>query len=152
MAAEKSILILGLVSFHSTDGGKTWTELGEDSMTMLSWIPAVAVDENTFFKEGISGLTRSTDAGQSWHPFMSGMVSTSLFNLVGFKNELYTSTSNGVAKSTDGGELWKDIPLNSGALTLKPPEDAFRVTLGFPKLAIADGVLYGSRSDFSPRA
>ena len=150
LAAEKSILILGLVSFHSTDGGKTWTELGEDSMTMLSWIPAVAVDENTFFKEGISGLTRSTDAGQSWHPFMGGMVSTSLFNLVGFKNGLYTSTSNGVAKSTDGGELWKDIPLNSGALTLKPPEDAFRVTLGFPKLAIADGALYGAAVTLVP--
>ena len=150
LAAEKSILILGLVSFHSTDGGNTWTELGEDSMTMLSWIPAVAVDENTFFKEGISGLTCSTDGGQSWHPFMGGMVSTSLFNLVGFKNELYTSISNGVAKSTDGGESWKDIPLNSGALTLKPPEDAFRVTLGFPKLAIADGVLYGAAATLVP--
>ena len=150
LAAQKSILVLGLVSFHSTDGGKTWTELGQDSMTMLSWTPAVAVDENTFLKEGVSGLTRSTDAGQSWHPFMSGMVSTSLFNLVGFKNELYTSISNGVAKSTDGGESWKDIPLNSGDLTLKPPENAYRQTLSFPKLAIADGALYGAAATLVP--
>ena len=150
LAAQKSILILGLVSFHSTDGGKTWTELGQDSTIILSWIPAIAVDENTFFKEGISGLTRSTDAGQSWHPFMSGMVSSSLFNLVRFKNELYTSISNGVAKSTDGGESWKDIPLNSGELALIPPKNAFRLTLAFPKLAIADGVLYGAAATLVP--
>ncbi len=150
LAAQKSTLILGLVSFHSTDGGKTWTELGQDSMTMLSWIPAVAVDENTFLKEGTSGLTRSTDGGQSWHPFMNGMVSTSLFNLVGFKNELYTSISNGVAKSTDGGESWKDIPLNSGELALIPPKNAFRLKLIFPKLAIADGVLYGAAATLVP--
>ena len=150
LAAEKSILILGLISFHSTDGGKTWTELGQDSMTIISWIPAVAVDENTFFKEGTSGLTRSTDGGQSWHPFMNGMVSTSLFNLVGFKNELYTSISNGVSKSTDGGESWKDIPLNSGDLALIPPKNAFRLKLIFPKLAIADGVLYGAAATLVP--
>ena len=148
LAAKKSILILGLISFHSTDGGETWTELGQDSMTILSWIPAIAVDENTFFKVGIPGLTRSTDGGQSWHPFMTGMVGTNLFNLVGFKNELYTSFSNGVTKSANGGESWKDILVNPGELTLKPVENDYQ--LSFPKLAIADGILYGAAATLVP--
>ena len=148
LAAEQSILVLGLISFHSTDGGKTWTELGRDSMTILSWIPAVAVDEKTFFKVEIPGLTRSTDGGKSWHSFTNGIIGTSIRNLVGLKNEFYTSTSKGIAKSTDGGESWKNLDVNSGELTLKPAEKPY--SIGFPKLAIADGVLYGSASTLVP--
>ena len=147
LVAGESILVLGLISFHSTDGGKTWTELGRDSMTILSWFPAVAVEENTFFKAGISGLTRSTDGGESWHPFMNGIVGTTIFNLMALKNELYTSTAKGVSKSSDGGESWKDIPMDSGELTLKPIEKkSSTYPLIFPKLAIADDVLYGISS------
>ena len=87
LAAEQSILILGMASFHSTDGGKTWTELGRDSMTMLSWIPAVAVNEKTFLKVEIPGLARSTDGGKSWHSFTNGIIGTSIRNLVELKNE-----------------------------------------------------------------
>ena len=148
LAAGKSLLILGMVSFHSTDGGKTWTELGRDSMTILSWIPAVAVNEKTFLKVEISGLTRSTDGGKSWHSFTNGIISTSISNLVGFKNEFYTSTSKGIAKSTDGGESWKDVDVNSGELTLRPAEQSY--SLIFPKLAIADSVLYGAASTLVP--
>ena len=115
LAAEKGILVLGMVSFHSSDGGKTWTELGKDSMTILSWTPAVAVNENTFLKAGVSGLIRSIDGGESWHPFMDGIAGIAVFNLVGFKNEIYTSTTKGISKSSDGGESWKDIPMASTA-------------------------------------
>ena len=147
LAFGKRILALGMVSFHSTDLGNTWTELSRDAMTILSSSPAVAVDENTFFRMGTE-LTRSTDGGESWHPFMKGIIGTSIFNLVGFKNELYTITTNGVSKSSDGGESWQDIPMDSGELTLKPVEKE-RSTYPsiFPQLAIADGVLYGITSD-----
>ena len=148
LAAGQSILILGIVSFHSTDGGKTWIELGRDSTIILSWIPAVAVDEKTFLKVEIPGMTRSTDGGKSWHSFTNGIIGTSMHNLVGLKNEFYTSTSKGIAKSTDGGESWKNVDVNSGELTLKPPEMPH--SLSFPKLAIADGVLYGSASTLVP--
>ena len=154
LAAGKSILILGMVSFHSTDGGKTWTELGRDSMTMLSWIPAVAVDEKTFLKVELPGLTRSTDGGKSWHSFTNGIIGTSIRNLVGLENEFYTSISEGIAKSTDGGESWKNVDVNSGELTLKgelTPKPEMKInSLIYPKLAIADGVLYGSASTLVP--
>ena len=147
LAFGKSVLALGMVSFRSTDLGNTWTELSRDAMMTSSSSPAVAVDKNTFFRVG-SELTRSTDGGESWHPFMKGIVGTSIFSLVGFKNELYTITTKGVSKSSDGGESWKDIPMDSGELTLKPVEKA-RSTYPsiFPQLAIADGVLYGITSD-----
>ena len=147
LAAGQTILILGLASFHSTDGGKTWTELGQDARTVLSWIPAVAVDEKTFLKIEVPGLTRSTDGGKSWHSFTNGIIGTSR-NLVGLKNEFYTSTSKGIAKSTDGGASWKNLDVNSGELTLKPAEKPD--SIGFPKLAIADGVLYGSAATLVP--
>ena len=155
VAAGKSVLALAMMgSFRSTDGGKTWTEFGFDFKTSdmnsmmnsvtLSIFPTVAVNEHTFLKTGPTGLTRSTDGGESWHPFMNGIVSTQIFNLVGFKNELYTSTATGLTKSTDGGEIWKPLPMNSGELTLKPTEKANAINmLVFPKLAIAGDVLYG---------
>ena len=140
-AAGNTILTFGVMSFRSTDGGKTWTE----SDTDMSLSTTVAVDENIFFT---SGLKRSIDGGESWHSFTHGIVGTSIFNLARLKNELYTSTSEGVMKSTDGGASWKNLPLNSGELTLKPAEKAYRLI--FPRLAIADGGLYGAAATLVP--
>ena len=152
LATGNSILALGMVSFRSTDGGKTWTELSRDSMTILSWTPAVAVDENTFFKVETPGLTRSTDGGESWHLFTDGIVSTNIYNLRRFKDELYTSTSKGAFKSSDGAELWKDVPMDFGWFTLKPTKKASSTKpLIFPKLTIADGILYGAATASVPQ-
>ena len=163
VAAGKTVLALGMmINFRSTDSGKTWTEFGFDfktadmnsltnamwSSATLSMFPAIAVNESTILKAGILGLTRSTDVGESWQPFMNGIVGTQIFNLVGFKNELYTSTATGLTKSTDGGETWKKLPMNSGELTLKPTEDTNAINmLIFPKLAIANASLYGIASE-----
>ena len=146
LATGNAVLALSMISFRSTDGGKTWTEFGFNPDTMTSSIfPAVAVDENTIFKSVPSELTRSTDGGESWHPFTDGIVSSNIFNLMRFKDELYTSTSTGVFKSTDGSESWKKLPLSSGELTLKLIEkDTPTKRLISPKLAIADNVLYGA--------
>ncbi|RKU14274.1 hypothetical protein C6503_15325 [Candidatus Poribacteria bacterium] len=137
-AVGNTILVSGVISFRSTDGGKTWTE----SDTDLTTSAIAAVDENTFFKVGTTELTRSTDGGESWHSFTNGLVDVSISNLVGFKNAIYTSNSNGVMKSVNGGESWKNIPLSSGELTLKPAEKTY--SLISPKLVSADGGLYGA--------
>ena len=149
LAAGNAVLILDMLSFRSTDGGKTWTEFGFNSDIVVPTIsPSVAVDENTIFRDGTSGLLRSTDGGESWHSFINGIVGTRIFNLVGFKNELYTSPSTGVSKSSDGGESWKKLTFGSDELTLKLSENTH--SLISPKLAIADGVLYGAASTFVP--
>lgn len=163
VAAGKTVLALGMmINFRSTDSGKTWTEFGFDfktadmnaltnamwSSATLSMFPAIAVNESTILKAGVLGLTRSTDGGESWQPFMNGIVGTQIFNLVGFKNELYTSTATGVTKSTDSGETWKPLSMSSGELTLKQAEKTKPINmLIFPKLAIANDSLYGIASE-----
>lgn len=141
VSAGNAVLALGMINFHSTDGGNTWTEFGFNSdEMMLDIFPAVAVDENTIFKTGPSELKRSTDGGESWHLFTDGIVGTNVFNLVGFNNELYTPASKGVAKSSDGGGSWNKLTVGTGELTLKPTEkDSPLIS---PRFTIADGVLY----------
>ena len=153
LAAENAVLVLGMLSFHSMDNGKTWTEFGFNPNIVIPTIsPSVAVNENTIFRDSTSGLMRSTDGGESWQPFMNGIVGTSIFNLVGFKNELYTSTSDGVSKSSDGGESWKKLTLSSGELTLKPAEkDDPTNRLISSALATTDGVLYGAAPALVPK-
>ena len=163
LAAGDTVLALGfMVNFRSTDAGKTWTDLGfgfdKDTFDMnammnsvtLSVFPAVTVDENTFIKAGVVGLTRSTDGGKSWLPFMKGIVGTHIFNLVAFKNAIYTSTMTGVSKSIDGGNSWQTLSLNAGELTLKPSEKGGPShLLVASKLLVSEGVLYGITPDLS---
>ena len=158
LAVGNDISVLGMMNFHSTDCGKTWTEFESrhnkwDMNSIMNTMTAnisdtIALDEKTILTTGVFGLTRSTDGGKSWHSFVNGIVGISIFNLVGFKNEFYTSTVKGIAKSTDGGESWMYLPTDSGGLSLKPTEKTNTANLMiFPRLAIADGVLYGIASD-----
>ena len=137
-AAGNTVLVSGMINLRSTDGGTTWTESG----TNITASTLAAVDENTLFKVGSIELTRSTDGGESWHSFTNGLVDVSISNLMRFKNAIYTSNAKGVMKSIDGGASWKNLPLNSGELTLKPIEKAYRLIS--PKLVIANGGLYGA--------
>ena len=161
LAAGDTVLALGfMVNFRSTDAGKTWTDLGfgfdKDTFDMnalmnsvtLSVFPAVTVDENTFIKAGVVGLTRSIDGGKSWLPFMKGIVGTHIFNLVTFKNAIYTSTMTGVSKSIDGGNSWQTLSINAGELTPKPSEKGGPShLLVASKLLVSEGVLYGITPD-----
>ena len=158
LAAGETLLALGMMTnFRSTDAGKTWTNLGfnldtetfdmkamMDSM-MISLAPAVTVDERTFIKAGILEPTRSTDGGESWHPFTKGMINTRIFNLVADKNALYTSTITGVAKSIDGGNSWEPLRPNISAFTLQSAENDPQFNpLIFPKLSVSGDVLYAA--------
>ena len=105
----------------------------------------MAADENTFFKVGPFGVTRSTDGGKSWNLFTKGIVGTRITNLMAFRNGLYINTGTAIAKSTDGGESWIDLRINSGELTLKPvekerPTDFLIIAA---KLTISGDILYG---------
>ena len=149
LSTGNSVLALGMINFRSTDDGKTWTEFGFNSDGMISaMFDTVAVDENTIFTPTPSGLRRSTDGGESWHPFTDGIVTTNIFNLVAFQDTLYTSPSTGVAKSSDGGASWEKLTIGTGELTLTPAETSYRLIS--PKLAIADGILYGATVGLVP--
>ena len=134
--AGETLLAFGSLSgIRSKDGGKTWTNLGEIPYTP-SYAPAVALNENTIIA-GEYSIRRTTDDGESWHPFMRGMVGTEMRNLVAFKNALYVHNAGKIVKSTDGGESWTPLNFGKGVGVPRDPD--------FPdqKLVVADGVLYG---------
>ena len=155
-ATGETLLAMGLMTtLRSIDGGKTWVSSGfnpdtfdvksmMDSMMPTGLFPAIAVDENTLLKSGFFGVTRSTDDGKSWHPFMKGIVGTNISNLVAFKNALYANTIMSIAKSTDGGQSWEALRLNSGESTPKSAEEVIpNDFLVGSQLTISDDIFYG---------
>ena len=149
LAAGETILALGTTHSHSTDGGQTWTELGVDpDMQMISSLPAVAMNETTFYKAGASGIHRTTDSGKSWHLFMDGIVGTRANNLVVFNNRLYAYTGYEVYQSTDEGETWKKLLIagesaTEGTTVAPLKQDRLRVHTSFDsKLMVDRNILY----------
>ena len=110
LAADETLLALGYDQSRSTDGGETWTELEDDwNFYFTSRLPAVMVNENTYYKASVWGIHRTTDGGASWHPFMNGVTGTYMIDLVSFNNGLYAHTGYEVYQSMDGGVSWKKL-------------------------------------------
>ena len=113
LVTGKTILAQTTNRFLSRDGGQTWVDLGFDMDSfLLSGFPSVARDENTFYKAGTSGVHQTTNAGESWHLFMDGMVGTRVLDLVALNNRLYAHTGDDIVQSTNGGESWKTVQID----------------------------------------
>ena len=113
LVAGKTILAQTATRFLSRDGGQTWVDLGFDMDSfMLSGFPSVAEDENTFYKAGKLGVHRTTDAGESWHLFMTGILGTQVLDLVVLNNKLYAHTGDTLVQSMDGGRSWKTVQID----------------------------------------
>ena len=144
-AADKTLLVLSVPALRSRDSGQTWTNLGFDMNLLPSNNSSVlAVNENTFYKVGQSGIIRTTDGGDSWHPFTSGMVGTKVQDLVAFNNRLYVYTGSGFYKSVDDGNSWEEINIDYGEFTPKPTSNEDQDINYFTnsKLTIANNILY----------
>ena len=143
--AGRTILVQATTQFRSRDGGKTWVDLraGIDSLRQ-NVFPSVAVNENTFYKTGLTGIYRTTDAGESWHLFMDGMVGTRILDLVSVNHKLYAHAGGEIVQSTDGGESWKSVPVDANKFAHKPvkAEQSHRNFSAESRLAIAGNTLY----------
>ena len=140
----ETILARGLRLFCSKDDGITWTNLGTVSNTYAY----LAFDKNTFYKTGNSGLYRTTDAGESWHHFMDGMVGTGARDLVVFNNSLYVHTNGNMVQSVDDGESWTPVPIDYAEQASEPskkelPNSDFDTD---SKFVMVDDVLYAIES------
>lgn len=147
LVKDKTLLALDDVcSFHSKNGGQTWTNIGYDAdlVTQNIFLTA-AVDGNTFYKVNEFGVHQTIDGGNSWHPFMEGMIGTKLQNLIAFNDRLYVHTGNDILQSTNGGRTWKSVRLDAKRNNLESiGQEQFRVNFYFGSnlVAAADGGLY----------
>ena len=139
--AGKTLLAQGIQRFRSTDAGETWTNLGIDTNLLPhDNLRSVAVNEKTFYTVGTLGVYQTTDAGDSWHLFMNGMVGTKIKNLVAFNDRLYVHTGRNVVQSTDDGESWKSLRIDTGERIEKKH---FRINFSSDsRLVVADRRLY----------
>ena len=119
--AGRTILARAGTQYRSKDDGQTWANLGFGKhSSILSTFPSVAVNENTFYKAGMSGVHRTTDGGESWHLFMDGIVGTGIQDLVSVNNRLYAHTKTDIVQSTDGGESWSIVSVKVSKVNPKP--------------------------------
>ena len=148
--------------FRSIDLGASWTEIVHENkspfrstalgaVTLINtgetFLPqgVIATDKNTFYRASSFGIHRTTDGGKSWHPFINGIMETTIRDLVAVNNRLYADTDRGLVQSVDGGEVWETVGIDSGKRTLEGIEEEFS-SLHFSlasQLAIAGDVLYG---------
>ena len=145
-AANKSLWVLGLPSFRSMDGGKTWTNMGMNLNLLPALYSSVQVlNEHTYFKVAETGIIRTTDGGDTWHPFTQGTVNTWVQDVVAFNDRLYVYTGTKFYRSVDDGNTWKEIPINytifKPRLTTNDGQPIYHFTEA--KLIIADNQLYG---------
>ncbi len=139
LAAGKTLLVLGIAEFRSIDGGQTWTPLRSIiNSYMAPRFPAIAIDERTFYKADAFGISRTTDAGASWHPFVNGMTGPELYDLVALNHRLYMHIGGDLVQSTDGGETWESAHFNTHEHTPQLDTDFYANI----KLTIAHNALY----------
>ena len=95
---------------YSEEGNDPWVNLASAmDLFMLSRRPLVAMDENTYYRAGIYGAHRTTDGGNSWHPFIKGMVGSIALGMFMANDQLYLHTLEGIYRSTDSGTSWELI-------------------------------------------
>ncbi len=124
------LLAQSVTEFHSEDEAQPRANLGFDPhWSAPVRFPIWAVDERTFYRSGTFGIYRTTDGGNSWHPFMKGMVGITTRDLIVFNNQFYVHTSEGIYRSSDQGASWKGVWDGLFAFSKS-------------KMVIADNVLY----------
>ena len=109
----KTLMLMGYREILlSYDAGETWMNPGDDPHASGEF-PAIALDENNFYRTNLHKITRSTDGGFTWHPFMTGIANSDIQNLNTVKNALYVVTAGKIAKSKNSGESWETLNVES---------------------------------------
>ena len=150
--------------FHSTDLGASWTEITHKNESQFmspslgmrflantgeTLLPQgiVAAEKNTFYRANPLGIHRTTDGGKSWHPFMNGIMGTTIHDLVAMNDTLYVNTGQGFLQSVNGGETWETVRIDSNNQTLETIQKIFPSLNLDPQLAVTNDALYGIVSE-----
>ncbi len=132
---------------RSVDCGDTWTSMESSGISPMQFCVrcAVALDGNTFYTGGSSGIHRSTDGGKTWHRFHTGLESR-VDNLVSFvagpaskgAAALYANVGKHFVKSNDDGTSWEAVSLEVNPRGSLPQKQQPEIV----QIAKANGVLY----------
>ncbi|MDE0014846.1 MAG: sigma-70 family RNA polymerase sigma factor [Candidatus Poribacteria bacterium] len=158
VAAGKTLLLIGgeeEVVARSTDCGDTWRSTESSGITPMQFSvgSAVALDENTFYTGGITGIHRSRDGGETWHRFNTRFACRvdNLISLEASPNSeaskvLYATVAGGVVTSTDAGSSWTAVDILRPRYTLEVPKFNAKLkdredTPLIVKISEVDGVL-----------
>ncbi|MDE0398927.1 MAG: sigma-70 family RNA polymerase sigma factor [Candidatus Poribacteria bacterium] len=159
VASGKTVLLIGGeegVVARSTDCGKTWRSTESSGITPMQFSvsSAVALDENTFYTGGITGIHRSRDGGETWHRFNT-RFECRVDNLISLETSpnseaskvLYATVAGSVVTSTDAGSSWTAVDITRPKYTLEVPKFNAKLkdredTPLIVKISEVNGVLY----------
>ncbi len=165
-AAGKTVLLIGQDTLRSTDEGNTWMPVDEAArlvhpsgqrviaaLNVKSPSGTANQDQSTsmnhqFYTGDSNGIRRSTDDGYTWNRFNSGLGGK-IQNLIAFNNKIYAIANKKLVTSTNNGQSWQAIPVNSDDMTMtfynkKVPLNKSRIQsiARIQQLVLADGNLY----------
>ncbi len=167
VAAGKTLVLIGSKDIlRSTDEGKTWMLVDKSTpykrFSGLSVVAALKVQSNDvssnqqhatsakpqFYIGDYNGIRRSTDGGDSWKRFNTGLGGK-IQNLTVFKNKLYVVADEKLITSTNGGQSWKVIPVNADETNMTffnkkitLPKARAQQIVRIQQIVEADGLLY----------
>ena len=111
MAAVESLFVFnGKDNYYSGDAGETWMTLDSNVPGIGNVFALASLNANTFYRSGQAGIYRTTDAGKTWHQFNTGLVKTTVMDLVSLQGVLYANIGQVLVTSSDGGESWNPVP------------------------------------------
>ena len=149
LAAGETLLLIGKddgVVARSIDSGDTWTSIETSGITPMQFSVSstVALNENTFYIGGSTGVHRSTNGGKTWHRFttsfesrVDGLISFMANPAPNMPTALYARVGSNLVKSTDGGRSWDAVNVALEINRLLSKE-----TPRIVQVVEADGMLY----------
>ena len=150
VASEKTVMLLMAPDvLRSTDEGKTWITVPFGEFTAPGVIAALkakshsqSTNQDQFYVGDQSGIRRSTDGGDSWKRFNTGLGGN-IQNLTVFNNKLYAVAGEQLIVSTDGGQSWKAIPMELSDMHITIMNKKVPLTnVNILQITAADGILY----------
>ena len=121
LTAGETLLLIGKddgVVARSIDSGDTWTSIESSGITPMQFSVSstAALDGNTFYIGGSTGVHRSTNGGKTWHRFntrfesrVDGLMSFMVNAAPNMPAALYARVGPNLVKSTDGGSSWDAV-------------------------------------------